>query len=276
MKRILFPTDFSEVATNAFVHALEFVNAVQGELVLLHTYDLPVIDDQFFPENFTEVYNTLELAHFDLFKEEIPKLREIIEDNHYDAIKMTHRLMEGDLASNIQKCIEEDNIDFLIMGTSGATDWETLFSGTNSGSVILGLSIPMLCIPLDVKHKKISTIGFITHYRPQDKVALHKTVELAKVLNAKVKCFYINTTNSGISTQTISDWELEFREEPIAFYAVKSDAIKQVTLDFIESQNINVLSMLTYKSSFFEGMFVANYSEKTTSDIAVPLLVIHS
>jgi nucleotide-binding universal stress UspA family protein len=33
MKRILFPTDFSEAATNAFIHALQFAKIVQGEFV---------------------------------------------------------------------------------------------------------------------------------------------------------------------------------------------------------------------------------------------------
>ena len=51
MKKILFPTDFSEAATNAFVHALEFAKIVNGELVLLHTFELPIYDNQFFPEN---------------------------------------------------------------------------------------------------------------------------------------------------------------------------------------------------------------------------------
>ena len=40
MKKILFPTDFSEVANNAFIHALEFAKIVNGELVLLHTFEL--------------------------------------------------------------------------------------------------------------------------------------------------------------------------------------------------------------------------------------------
>ena len=52
MKRILFPTDFSETATNAFVHALELAKIVEGELILLHTFELPVFDNQFFPENY--------------------------------------------------------------------------------------------------------------------------------------------------------------------------------------------------------------------------------
>jgi nucleotide-binding universal stress UspA family protein len=34
MKRILFPTDFSEAATNAFIHALQFAKIVQGEFVV--------------------------------------------------------------------------------------------------------------------------------------------------------------------------------------------------------------------------------------------------
>jgi nucleotide-binding universal stress UspA family protein len=48
MKRILFPTDFSEAATNAFGHALAFAKKIQGELILYILTVLP-IDDQFFP-----------------------------------------------------------------------------------------------------------------------------------------------------------------------------------------------------------------------------------
>lgn len=276
MKRILFPTDFSKVATNAFVHALEFVNAVNGEIILLHSYDLPPMDDQFFPENFKEVYDTVELAHFDLFKDEIPKLRAIIEEHQFTNIKMTHRLMEGNLAENIKKSIEEDAIDMVIMGTSGAAEWEALFAGSNSGSVILGLSVPMLCIPDDVKHKKIKDIGFITHYRSEDKKALHTTLEIAKSLKAKIKCLYIKNDHSKVTTDTLKEWNDEFNNEPITFFTIQSEQIKQVTLDFIKEQGIEVLSMLTYRNSFFEAMFIPNYSKKTSSDIQIPVLAIHA
>jgi hypothetical protein len=47
MKRILFPTDFSS-SHKCIFHALEFAKIVQGELVLLHTFELPVFDNQFF------------------------------------------------------------------------------------------------------------------------------------------------------------------------------------------------------------------------------------
>nr|WP_315216014.1 universal stress protein [uncultured Flavobacterium sp.] len=274
MKKILFPTDFSEVANNAFVHALEFAKVVHAELVLLHTFELPVYDNQFFPENYAVIYDSLELSQFDAFKDEIPKLRAIAEEHHLDKIKMTHRLMDGDLLSNIRKSIKEDKIDFVIMGTSGATGWEAFFVGTNTGSVITGIDIPMLCVPLEAKFKKIKTIGFTTRFRAKDKKALKTVLDIAKKTNAKVKCLYVKTSSSDVSKETIEKWETEFMQEPIEFFVITSDAVKETILDFILYKEIDVLTMLTYKRGFFEGIFKPSLTKKMAANFEIPILVI--
>jgi nucleotide-binding universal stress UspA family protein len=274
MKKILFPTDFSEVANNAFVHALEFAKVVHAELVLLHTFELPVYDNQFFPENYAVIYDSLELSQFDAFKDEIPKLRAIAEAHHLDKIKMTHRLMDGDLLSNIKKSIKEDKIDFVIMGTSGATGWEAFFVGTNTGSVITGIDIPMLCIPLEAKFKKIKTIGFTTRFRTKDKKALKTVLDIAKKTNAKVKCLYVKTSSSDVSKETIEKWETEFMQEPIEFFVITSDAVKETILDFILYKEIDVLTMLTYKRGFFEGIFKPSLTKKMAANFEIPILAI--
>jgi hypothetical protein len=74
MKKILFPTVFSEVANNAFIHALEFAKIVNVELALLHTFELPTYDNQFVPVNYHLVFDSLQLVQFDRFKDKIPKL----------------------------------------------------------------------------------------------------------------------------------------------------------------------------------------------------------
>ena len=86
MKKILFPTDFSEVANNAFVHALGLAKLVHGELILLHTYELPIIDNQFAPQNYQVLFDSLELSNFEKFKDEVPKLRAIAEAHHFENI----------------------------------------------------------------------------------------------------------------------------------------------------------------------------------------------
>lgn len=274
MKKILFPTDFSEVANNAFVHALEFAKVVHAELVLLHTFELPVYDNQFFPENYAVIYDSLELSQFDVFKDEIPKLRAIAEAHHLDKIKMTHRLMDGDLLSNIRKSIKEDKIDFVIMGTSGATGWEAFFVGTNTGSVITGIDIPMLCVPLEAKFKKIKTIGFTTRFRAKDKKALKTVLDIAKKTNAKVKCLYVKTSSSDVSKETIEKWETELMQEPIEFFVITSDAVKETILDFILYKEIDVLTMLTYKRGFFEGIFKPSLTKKMAANFEIPILAI--
>ncbi|TDD93661.1 universal stress protein [Flavobacterium cellulosilyticum] len=276
MKRILFPTDFSEVATNAFSYALEFANLIEGEVIVLHSFDLIPMDNQFFPENFTELYDSIELANFEQFKEEIPKLRQIMEKRNYEHIKMTHRLMEGDLFTNIKKSILEDKIDYIVMGTSAEREWEALFAGSNSGSVILGLNVPMICVPMGVQFKKFKKIGYINHYTPNDEKALYSLLDIAKKANAKIKSLYVKTSNSDIDTEYIEKWEAEFKQEPIAFCMIQSEDIKAVELDFISKQEIDILTILTYKSSLFENMFVPNYSKKTESEIQIPILVIHA
>ncbi|OUL62620.1 universal stress protein [Flavobacterium sp. AJR] len=275
MKRILFPTDFSEVATNAFVHALEFAKQVKGELVLLHTFEIPVYDSQFFPENFAIIYNSLELSKFEMFKDQIPKLREIAEGRNLDDIVMNHRLMDGDLVYNMKKAIKEDNIDFVVMGTSGISGWENFFLGTNTDAVISGVEVPILCVPGESEFKKVKTIGFTTRYREKDKKELHKVLTIAKKMNAKVKCLYVRTQNTDVSDATIKEWEADFKDEPIQFLVLPCEEVKETILDFVLYKDIDVLAMIAYKRSFFESLFHPSFTKKLTKDIAIPVLIMH-
>lgn len=274
MKRILFPTDFSEVATNAFVHALAFAKKVDGELIVLHSYPLLPVDNLFFPENFKMVYETVELTEFDMFKEEVPKLHAIATACNLDNIKMSHRLMEGDLIDNIKKVVDEDKIDYVVMGTSGVTEWDAVFVGSNSGDVILGIAVPVLCVPLEAKYKSIKTVGFTTRYREKDKIALHTVLSFATNINAIVKCLYVKTSNSDVSKEIIADWKMEFQQQPIEFVVVESDQVNESVLDFISNKNVDVLTMLTYKRGFFNGLFQPSYTKKVDLEFKIPILAI--
>jgi nucleotide-binding universal stress UspA family protein len=275
MKKILFPTDFSEVATNAFVHALEFAKIVQGELILLHTFELPIYDNQFFPENYNVIFDSLQLSQFDMFKDEIPKLHAIAEERNLDHIKMSHRLMDGSLLYNIKKAIKEEKIDFIVMGTSGATGWEAFFLGTNTGNVLTAVDVPVLSVPLEAKFEKIETIGFTTRYRAKDKKALKDVLQIAKRMNAKVRCLYVKTNNSDVSETTLKHWEEEFKNEPIQFSVIPSDDVADTILDFVLFKDIDVLAMLTYKRNFFVELFRPSLTQKFSNRLDIPVLAMH-
>ena len=275
MKKILFPTDFSDVATNAFIHALEFAKIMNAEIVLLHTFELPVYDNQFFPENYNVLFDSLQLTQFDMFKKEIPKLQAISEERNLNHIKMSHRLMDGTLLFNIKKAIEEENIDFIVMGTSGATGWEAFFLGTNTGNVLTAVDVPVLSVPSDSNFKKIEIIGFTTRYRAKDKKALKDVLKIAKKTKAKVKCLYVKTNDSDVSTATIKEWEEEFAGEPVLFSIIPSDDVQDTILDFVLFKDIDILAMITYKRNFFVELFKPSLTQKFSNRLGIPVLAMH-
>lgn len=275
MKKILFPTDFSDAATNAFVHALEFAKVVNAELILLHTFEIPVYDSQFFPENYASIYSSIELAKFEMFKDEIPKLRTIAAERNLEDIVIKHRLMDGDLIYNLKNAVEEDQVDFVIMGTNSASDWTKFFTGSNTESVISGVEVPVLCVPIDAKYKKVKTIGFTTRYREKDKKELKKILKIAKKTGAKVKSLYVKTSNSDVSEEVRKEWEKEFSGENVEFLVLPSDDVKETILDFILYKDIDVLTTITHKRSFFESLFDSSFSKKIAKEVTIPILVMH-
>lgn len=275
MKKILFPTDFSEVANNAFIHALEFAKIVDGELLLLHTFELPIVDGQFVPENYYTIFDSVQLAQFDMFKGEIPKLRELAKKRQLDDIKISHKLMDGDLIYAIKNVVKEENIDFIVMGTSGATGWESFFIGSNTGAVVSTVGVPVLSVPVEAKFEKIKAIGFTTRFRDKDKEHLREVIKIANNTKASVKCLYVKTSKSDVSEEIINQWKTEFENEPVQFSIVNSDLVKETILDFVSHKNIDVLAMITHKRNFFSELFNPSLTLKLSNISVVPVLAMH-
>ena len=275
MKKILIPTDFSDTATNAFIHALEFAKIVKAELILLHTFEIPIYDSQFFPENYALMYDSIELGKFEMFKDEIPKLKAIAAERNLENIVIKHRLRDGDLLYNLKNAVKEDQADFVIMGTTGVSDWTKFFLGSNTNSVISGVEVPVLCVPFDAKFKKIKTIGFTTRYREKDKNELRKVLNIAQKMDAKVKSLYVKTSDSDVDEITVKEWELEFANENVEFLVLPSDEVKETILDFILYKDIDVLTTITHKKSFFESLFDSDFTKKITKEVSIPVLVMH-
>jgi nucleotide-binding universal stress UspA family protein len=276
MKKILVPLDFSETSENAFVYALEMAKLFKAELLLLHTFDLPIVDSQAMPINYATLYETIEMSNFDHFKEEMPKLHALAEEHNATHINMRHIMMDGELVYNIKKVIKQENIDFVVMGTNGATGWLDSFIGTNTASVISDVSVPVLSVPLAAKFEKIETIAFTTRFRQKDIEALVKVLMLAKKMHAQVKCLYVKTAHSDVNTDTILRWQSHFEdEEHLQFFVIPNEDVNATIEDFLVDQDIDILAMLTYKRNFFVELFTTTTTQKLAQSLHTPILALH-
>ncbi|WP_162127523.1 universal stress protein [Flavobacterium phycosphaerae] len=276
MKKILVPLDFSETSDNAFVYALELAKLFKAELVLLHTFDLPIVDSQSMPINYATIYDAIELTNFEHFRDKMPILRTMAEARNAEHVVMNHILMDGDLVFNIKKVVKQEHADFVVMGTRGATGWLDSFIGTNTSSVISDVSVPVLSVPLGAKYTKIETIAFTTRFRQKDIKALEDVVKMAKKLKAKVKCLYVKTPSSDVTDETVKRWESHFEDEDSnQFFVLPSEHVKTTIEDFLVNQQVDMLSMLTYKRNFFVELFTTTTTQKLSQSLKTPILALH-
>ena len=275
MKKILFPTDFSKTANNAFVYALEMAKFIKAELIVLHVYDLPPVSYEGYPIYVADVYESIELSNFENFKDQVPLLRKIAEEHNLDSIQMSHVLEQGDLIGVMKRIVKDEKIDLIVMGTSGATGLKELFLGSNAGTVIEKIPILSLTVPNKAKYDKIKKIGLTTRYSRKDKIALKQVLEFATQINAKVKCLYVRTFDSNIKQTVIDKWKLDFKNQPVEFFIIPSEDVKGTIADFIIQKDIDILAMLSYKHNFFDNLLGKSLIKTFAFESDFPILALH-
>ncbi|MDI1317082.1 universal stress protein [Flavobacterium sp.] len=276
MKKILFPIDFSEASDNAFIYALEMAKLFKSKLVLLHTFDLPIVESEAMPLNYATIYDDLQMANFEHFRDEIQKLRALMQERNLEHIVMNHILMDGDLIYNIKKVIQQENIDFVIMGTNGVKNWFDSFLGTNAGAVISDVAVPVLSIPVESKFQKVQTIAFTTRFRKKDIEALVKVLLFARKMDAQVKCLYVKTAASDVTDETIKRWQSHFEDEKrLQFFIIPNENVKETIEDFLLGQDIDLLAILTYKRNFFVELFTTTTTQHLSYYLKTPILALH-
>ncbi|WP_445454219.1 universal stress protein [Flavobacterium sp. 25HG05S-40] len=275
MKRILLPLDFTETSENALVYALEMAKVYHAKIVLLHTYELPIVDSQLLPINFIEVYESLEATNSDNFAQALEKMKDIAKANNAEVIPLDHIMMTGELLDCIKEVVHLQDIDFVVMGTTGSSDWLDSFIGTNADDVLAEVSVPVLMIAHDTKFHKIETIGFCTRYRQDEIQALKDVLRIARKLEAKVKCLYVNTPDYAFIAEEIAYWESSFEgEEALEFFIKSSEDVAAAIEQFTESHAIDLLAMVTHKQNFFTRLFTTSTTQKMAQHSKTPILAL--
>jgi nucleotide-binding universal stress UspA family protein len=272
MKKILFPTDFSAVSKNAFIYALKLADAVNAEIVTLHVYqtDSPAYLD--ISIYLKEIYDYKELNEFENYKDEIPLLRNIAQANGLGHIPISNVLIEGSLVPEVLQLCKEENIDFIVMGTKGATHLRQIFLGTTLTKIMDESKITVLGIPENCLYTPVNKILFTTKYHFDDIEALQKTQNLAKLLNTHIDCLNIKPSHKVHNDDFAADFKNVFINSDIVFHSVLSDDTEGAILDFIQKNSVNMIAVHIKHKGFFEKLFQVSLSKKLAVNINIPFL----
>lgn len=275
MKKILFPTDFSETANNALVYALNLAENQNAELYVLHIYSAPIINSGTSPELIFTVYESIELGTFENFKDQIPAIRDIAQQHNLGHIPMKFILKEGFLVANIQEIVEEEKIDFVVMGTNGSSGIDKVLFGSNTMNVINKLKTPVLCVPIEAKFDGVKSICFTTNFEEKDKDTLYHMLEIAERYGAIIHCLHISN-NEQEKSNDMMQWQKVFCNEPVQFHIIynEKDAEKAV-LEFIDANKVDIVASVSRYKGFFEKLFGNSFTKKLAYHSKIPVYVFH-
>ncbi|MGO1243789.1 MAG: universal stress protein [Sphingobacterium sp.] len=277
MRKILFPTDFSDAANNAFLYALNLAKELEAELYVLNTYMQPVLSSSHAgqPEMVPEIYQTHELHQFENFKKYSIILNRLADDNGLNGVPIRYLFEEGTVVSNVLTVINKENIQLIVLGTNRASGIMNKIFGSNTLGVIRGVKIPVLSVPLEAKYRGIEEILFTTLFRDEDEAALKQIVIMAEKFRVRVKCIHVHKQSNLDTIGLAEKWTKLYPQSNLEFVFLEMDQSVEFTLNkYIEENRVDLLCVVKRNRNFLERIFSTSMSNKLRTHTNTATLVL--
>jgi nucleotide-binding universal stress UspA family protein len=275
MKKILYPTDFSDTAENAFLYALQLADTLGASVITLHAFDRPDISNFNLPGILRDVYDSIDLDEFENYEDEIPLLRDLATDNGYYHVPMVHVLEEGAPVSAILRTANKNKADLIVMGATGAGRMESFFFGTISGKVLEEAHCPVIVVPAEAKFDGlIDHIAVAVNFKPEDALLIEQLRKFRDQIGSQIHIIHIDTETAESSQEKMKTFcEAWPNDKRISSYCLQHKDVNAGLQTFIKEKNMDLLAMLSHKRTWMDELFHQNRAKSLTFAHSVPLMV---
>lgn len=184
-----------------------------------------------------------------------------------------------ELCPLIERTIEQEKIDMVVMATKGSSSIREFRDGSIAGYVINATSIPVITIPKDYELRAIKNIVFAVDLKTyHDPKLVTNVVTLAKVWNARVHVVNIHGTNSLITREEIDaakELEHQFHDVPHLFHFYNSADTAKGLDDFIAEYEADLLITVTRRDNKLKNVFHESITKRVAEQIHLPLIAFH-
>src|SRR5687768_9120436 len=264
MKKILYPTDFSSTAGNAFIFALQIADHLGASIITLHAFNRPDVSNFNLPDTLREIYDTIDLDAFENYEDEVPILREIATDNGYYHVPMVHVLEEGAPVSAILRTANKNKADLIVMGTTGAGKMEQFFFGTVCGKVLEEAHCPVVVVPVSAEFDGIiDHIAVATNFTKEDATLIEALRKFRDVMGCHLHIIHIDTNQNGSSDDEMKSFCEQWQHDKnITKHCVAHNDVNEGLDNFVREKDIDLLALLSHRRGWFEELFQKNRAKE--------------
>jgi len=275
MKIILCPTDFSSNATHAIAYASEMALKTNASLILLHTFETPIL---YSDVAFVTVQYDYKVLH-DAAAKKLKKFKEKFFVNKYAKLKVELILQQGLASARAMETASEKKVDMIVMGTTGTGAGERFLIGSNAVRVVKNAPCPVLLIPPRVKFNGLKKLVYATDLSDDNLSKASELIPFAKAFNSELLFLYIDTTTLSkdeIDVKKITDLVRKKVKYPKQSGYVCTDvSIQNGVSHFLKKFKADALVMYTRHRNLFKGLYKPSIAKSVSYNTKVPLLVVH-
>lgn len=274
MINILFPTDFSKAAENAFLYALHLTKALDAKLTLAHVYELPELG-RALHQTSKEVYELMEMESLENFNKSVKKLRELANEKGFGDVDFKHIMAEGQIVTKVSSLAEKEDIDYIVMGTTGASGLKEVFLGSIAAGVIDTAPCRVLSIPEDTDPADvIDKVAYLTNYKDEEVVSFDQVANFAKKFNAEVHCVHYDKHVTDVSDEAMNEWKNKLHTEGlnVSYHVITGEDFEHALVEFYEKNKIDIIGIQPRKRNLFSAIFKKSNTKSIAQHLKIPLL----
>jgi nucleotide-binding universal stress UspA family protein len=276
MKKILVPTDFSKNALKAITYASEIAQKTGATLYLMHAIE-PSINmatmqsDSSKPGVIKERSSKLKLS-----RDTVASI--------YPGVNVVTHLSGGNTVDSILAFSEKENVDLIIMGTTGASGLKKFFMGSVASGTIGKTNIPVLTIPAVYPMEEPDAILFATNHFEKDKKIIQKIMNISSLFSASVHVVVFKENDGEKYADLIYNEEqlndyLRFLRETFPETDLKGELLEGYDFEtalekYSNEHGIDIISLVTYPKSFMEKILQKSVTRQMAFHSTTPILAI--
>lgn len=281
MKRLLIPTDFSEISKNSIIYGFQLAELMNLQVHLLHVLELykfaagtseaELISTILPSDNIQELEASA--------KESFGKMMEELKNQVPSSVIYDTKVITGHLVNEI--IVESSlNTEILILAVAGTQDLVSRFTHNTISSVISEAACPVMVVPSAYQFRPIHKVVLATDFNKEDLNMLDQFIKFYKKFEPEIQVLHIVQKANDFKTelkfagfkQLISE---KINYPKISYKLANHKHVVQGILEVLKNEQADMLLMLKEHEGFFKSLFEVSNAEKIAHFLKIPMLSFH-
>jgi nucleotide-binding universal stress UspA family protein len=275
MRSILFPTDFSEAAAQAFIYALHLARKLETRVVSLHVFQRPDISGlMHVPRALEELYESIDLLEFENYRDAVPVLDGIQRDHGFTDVQVVHTIHEGKTIPTILQRARAEQSGLIVMGTTGASGLKELILGSIAGEVLENACCPVLTVPEKADFDgRINQIAFATSFKEEEGKAIDRLLSLFAPFDPEIHIVNVDLAHTEVYNHRMDELKTRYAHlEKVNFHVLEGTDLQPTLTSFLDQLQVDMIAMVTHKRNFLAELFQYSRTKAMSYHSHVPVL----